>query len=65
MFETLGVACSDIDSDGRLSDCIFVGRRSTGVEEDSWRSVNDRADDVTEEERSVRDLADAFERDRE
>ena len=62
VFESLGVVCSDIESEGRLSERTCEGRRSIGVVDASWRLVNDRTD-ANEEERSVSDRADAFDRD--
>ena len=62
-FDVRGVSSSDIESESRLSDNMLEGRRSTGVVEESRRSVNGRAD-ADEEGRSVKDRADAFDLDR-
>lgn len=61
-FDTLGVASSDLASDSRLSDGMCEGRRSIGVVDESRRLVSERTE-ATEDERSVNDRADAFERD--
>ena len=59
VFETRGVTSSEIDSESLLSDSMWEGRCSVVVE--SRRSVNDRTDG-TDEERSVKDRAEAVER---
>ena len=58
-FDVRGVSSSDIVSESRLPGRMLEGRRSTGVVEESRRSVNDRTD-ADEEGRSVKDRAEAF-----
>ena len=61
-FDVRGVSSSDIVSEGRLPGKMLEGRRSTGVVDESRRSVNDRID--AEDGRSVKDRAEAFDLDR-
>ena len=58
VFTALGVTSSEIVSEGRLSAKICGGRWSTGVEDDSRRSVSERM-----EVEDVNDRAEAFDRD--
>lgn len=51
-----------MEDDGRLFGIMFEGRRSTGVADESRRSVNDRAD-AEEPGRSVKDRTEAFDLD--
>ena len=61
IFEARGVASNEEDEGGRFIE-RFEGLRSTGVEDESRRSVNDRTAE-TVDDRSVRERAEAFDLD--